>query len=116
MRALEQHPYTHRPAAFFESLDIPSLYPRQWAKQLALCEGDAEAARTMAVSWLMFTHSPMQGPITREKHEQAKDFRHGFLALYRWDRRRFLRHMREKLGGKRKATFYWHAMEKGART
>lgn len=112
---VEQHPYTHKPAAFFASLDIPSLFPQQWAKQLALCEGDAEAARTMAVNFLIFTYSPIHGPVTRETHEQVEDFRHGFLALYRWDHRRFLRHMREKLGSKRKATFYWRAMARSAR-
>ena len=114
MRTPKQHPWTHKPLAFFDSLDFPTLYPEQWAKQLAACEGDVDAARKMAAGSLAMLHSPVQGPITREKHEQAEDFRRGFLALYRWDLRRFLRHMRENLGGKRKATFYWRAMARRA--
>ncbi len=114
MRMPEQHPWTHKPLAFFDSLDFPTLYPEKWAKQLAACEGDVDAARKMAAGSLAMFHAPVHGPITQAKHEQIEDFRHGFLALYRWDRRRFLRHMREKLGGKRKATFYWRAMARRA--
>lgn len=114
MRTPKQHPWTHKPLAFFDSLDFPTLYPEKWAKQLGACEGDLAAARKMAAGSLAMLHSPVHGPITQAKHEQIEDFRHGFLALYRWDRRRFLRHLREKLGGKRKATFYWRAMARRA--
>ena len=114
MRAPEQQPWTHKSLAFFDSLDFPTLYPEKWARQLAACEGDVEVARKMAAGSLAMLHSPVHGPITREKHEQAEEFRRGFLALYRGDRRRFLRHMRERLGGKRKTTFYWRAMARRA--
>ena len=70
----------------------------------------------MAAGTLATIHSPVHGPITKAKHDQTEDFRHAFLALYRWDHRRFLRQMREKLGGKRKTTFYWRAMARRAHT
>lgn len=115
MRTPEQHPWTHKSLAFFDSLDFPTLYPEKWAKQLAVCEGDVDAARKMAGAMLAHVHSPIHGPITREKHDSLQDFRVRFGITYLWDHRRFLRHTRKSLGGNRKARHYWRMLTKEVR-
>lgn len=115
MRTLEQHPWTHKPLAFFASLDLPALYPEKWAKWLAACEGDAGEARRMGAAFLAFSHSPVQGPITKRDHDKRTAFAVMFGNTYRWDRRRFLRHLRKSLHGNREAGRYWRVMTKGVR-
>ena len=113
-KRVEQHPWTHKPLAFFDSLDFPTLYPEKWAKQLAACEGDVDAAREMAAGTLAMIHSPVHGPITREKHDSLHAFKVAFGVTFRWDHRRFLHDNRKTLG-KRRALRYWRAMTKEVR-
>lgn len=112
MRTPKQHPWTHKPLAFFDSLDFPTLYPEQWAKQLAACEGDVDAARKMAAGSLAMFYSPVHGPITQAKHDQLQAFKFAFGVTFRWDHRRFLHDNRKTLG-KRRGMRYWRAMTKG---
>lgn len=114
IRRLEQRPWTHKPEAFFEALDLPAIRPEQWAKQLELCGGDAEAAREIAVNILVASYSPIHGPITQAKHEDLQAFKVAFGQTFLWDHRRFL-HDNRKTMGKRTAMRYWRAMTKGVR-
>ena len=115
-QAIQQHPYTGKPRRFFEELDLPAVYPEAWSKCLNACSGDTAQAREFAVDWLEFVHSPVHGPETRVDHEKTQGFKLAFGCAYQWDRRRFLRHLRKTLRGKRKALAYWRIMTKGARS
>lgn len=110
----QDHPYTGMPRRFFEALDIPAMHPDGWSKCLIACGGDVVQAHALAVDWLEFVHSPIHGPETRAHYERMRGFKKSFGEAYQWDRRRFLRHMRGTLHGKRGAAEYWRKMTKGA--
>ena len=112
-KRVEQHPWTHKPLAFFEALDLPAVRPEQWAKQLAMCGGDVEAAHEIAVNLLVSTYSPIHGPITRDRHESREAFCVSFGATFGWDHRRFLHDNRDNAKGKRNAMRIWRAMTRG---
>lgn len=98
MRTPKQHPWDAQAARVLRLAGLPDPLPGKVGKAVGGVRG--RRRRSPKDGSGLAGDAPLAGAWAdhQEKHEQAEDFRRGFLALYRWDRRRFLRHMREKLG------------------